>query len=168
MKYLAILLTLLLFTSCGSSGDDAGGTTDASGETITFDETDLLGDWEIIGLADDEAIEPEFIFSTFESNEEGDVVLVYCYIDSLGMDVADETTGATATWSLGADGTFSALVDYYDPEFGIGFSKSLDGLMSASKITISGSGESIIYDGSGNILNTIPGTFQGELVGSNG
>ena len=173
---LLLILVSLPFTSCGSDGDGAQSGSIGSGSTTSCSDTDLLGggsigEWDLAFVPDDGAVfPPSWGLATFEiwddggtaEYSDGDIYLEGLLVD--GLDLTDQTYGASYTWYLDADRTFIATISIPIPG-GASIVRSIDAIMSEDKLSMTGTTfTQVIMDASGTVLGASEGSFDASLI----
>ena len=172
---LLLILVSLPFTSCGSDGDQSGSI--GSGSTTSCSDTDLLGggsigEWDLAFVPDDGAVfPPSWGLATFEiwddgetaEYSDGDIYLAGLIVD--GLDLTDPTYGASYTWYLDADRTFTATISIPVPDVGVSIVRSIDAVMSEDKLSMTGTTiTQAILDATGFELDASGGSFDAILL----
>ena len=171
---LLLILISLPFTSCGSDGDQSGST--GSGSTTSCSDTDLLGggsigEWDLAFVPDEVTFPDSWGLATFEIWDDGetveysngDIYLAGLIVD--GLDLTDPTYGASYTWYLEADRTFTATISIPVPDVGVSIVRSIDAVMSEDKLSMTGTTiTQAVMDVTGAVLDSSGGSFDASLI----
>ena len=171
---LLLILISLPFTSCGSDGDQSGST--GSGSTTSCSDTDLLGggsigEWDLAFVPDEVTFPDSWGLATFEIWDDGetveysngDIYLAGLIVD--GLDLTNPVFGASYTWYLEADRTFTATISIPVPDVGVSIVRSIDAVMSEDKLSMTGTTiTQAIMDATGLVLDSSGGTFDAGLI----
>ena len=171
---LLLVFASLSFAACGSDGDQSGSI--GGGATTSCSDTDLLGggsigEWDLAFVPDEVTFPASWGLATFEiwddgetaEYSDGDIYLAGLIVD--GLDLTDPTYGASYTWYLDADRTFTATISFPVPDTGVSIVRSVDAVMSEDKLSMTGTTiTQAILDATGLELDASGGSFDAILL----
>jgi hypothetical protein len=171
---LSLILVSLPLISCGGDGEQSGSI--GGGASTECSDTDLLGggsigEWGLDFIPNGTTFPPSWGLATFEiwddgetaEHSDGDIYLEGLVLD--GLDLTNVDLGASYTWYLDADHTFTATISIPVPDVGMSIVRSIDAVMNEDKLSMTGTTNTqVIEDATGIEFAASEGSFEATLI----